>query len=107
MKASTALCIALAAVAAQANASSSQAWGDLDKAIIASCVQASQLKDVKPAGTAALFDDSIGYSALLLKGRYPQAHMKNKTGTELCLYQRQTQKATVTEWDAVSIFPKK
>lgn len=107
MKASTALCLALAVAATHANASSSQAWGELDKAVIDSCVKASQLKEVKPAGTAALFDDSVGYSALLLKGRYPQAHMKNKPGTELCLYQRQTRKATVTEWDAVTTLPKK
>ncbi|MEE3505630.1 MULTISPECIES: hypothetical protein [unclassified Pseudomonas] len=107
MKASTALCIALAVAATHANASSSQAWSDLDKAVIASCINASQLKEVKPAGTAALFDDRVGYSALLLKGRYPQAHMKNKTGTELCLYQRQTQKATVTEWDEMTTLPKK
>ncbi|MEB0040447.1 MULTISPECIES: hypothetical protein [unclassified Pseudomonas] len=101
MKASLLLLTGLMVIGAQANASSDQAWSDLDKAIIASCVKASQLKDVKPAGTAALFDDSIGYSALLLKGHYPQAHMKNKVGTELCLYQRQSQTAVVTEWDSM------
>lgn len=107
MKASLLLFIGLTAVASQATASTGQAWSDLDKALIDSCVKASQLKDVKPAGTAALFDDSVGYSALLLKGHYPQPHMKNKAGTELCLYQRQSKKATVTEWDAVTTLPKK
>jgi hypothetical protein len=70
--------------------------------VIDSCVKASQLKNSKPAGTAAMFDDSVGYTALLLKGTYPQAFMKNKTGTELCLYQRQSKKAVVTEWDAMT-----
>ena len=88
-------------------ASSEQAWSDLDKAVISSCVKASQLKDAKPVGTAAMFDDNIGYNALLLKGHYPQAFMKNKVGTELCLYQRKSKTAVVTEWDAVTTLPKK
>lgn len=107
MKASTVLVIALAAITTHANASSSEAWSALDKAMIDSCLKASQLKNTKPAGSAAMFDDSVGYSALLLKGRYPQPHMKNQPGTELCLYQRQSKKATVTEWDKVTTVPKK
>jgi hypothetical protein len=79
----------------------------MDKAMIDSCLKASQLKNTKPAGSPAMFDDSVGYSALLLKGRYPQPHMKNLAGTELCLYQRQSKKATVTEWDKVMTVPKK
>ncbi|MEB0141310.1 hypothetical protein QN363_20040, partial [Undibacterium sp. CCC2.1] len=82
MKAFALLLTGLTVIGSQANASSDQAWKDLDNAVIASCVKASQLKDVKPAGAAALFDDSIGYSALVLKGHYPQPHMKNKVGTE-------------------------
>ncbi|MDB6048970.1 MAG: hypothetical protein JWR17_1716 [Pseudomonas sp.] len=107
MKASLLLLTGLMVATGQAYASSDQAWRDLDKAIIDSCVKASHLKDAKPAGSAALFDDSVGYNALLLKGRYPQAQMKNKIGTELCLYQRQSQTAVVTEWDSMSTLPKK
>jgi hypothetical protein len=107
MKTSLLLLASLMVAAGQAYASSDQAWSDLDKAVIDSCVKASQLKNVKPAGTAALFDDSVGYNALLLKGRYPQPHMKNKVGTELCLYQRQSKKAVVTEWDSMTTLPKK
>jgi len=107
MKAALLLFIGLSALASQAMASSEQAWKDFDKTVIDSCVKASQLKDTKPAGTAAMFDDSVGYTALLLKGRYPQAHMKNKTGTELCLYQRNTKTAVVTEWDLMTTLPKK
>ncbi|MGV8916271.1 MAG: hypothetical protein ACOH2R_00455 [Pseudomonas sp.] len=107
MKISRLLLAGLAVVATQAMASSEQAWNDLDKAVISSCVKASQLKDAKPAGTAAMFDDNIGYNALLLKGHYPQARMKNKVGTELCLYQRKSKTAVVTEWDAMTTLPKK
>lgn len=107
MKASTVLLIALAAITTHANASTSEAWNAMDKAMIDSCLKASQLKNSKPAGSPAMFDDSVGYSALLLKGRYPQPHMKNLAGTELCLYQRQSKKATVTEWDKVTTLPKK
>jgi len=107
MKASLLLLAGLMVAASHAYASSDQAWSDLDKAVIDTCVKASQLKNAKPAGTAALFDDSVGYNALLLKGRYTQAHMKNKVGTELCLYQRQSKKAVVTEWDSLTTLPKK
>lgn len=96
----------LMGIASQAYASSDQAWRDLDKAVIDSCVKASHLKQAKPVGTAAMFDDSVGYNALLLKGRYPQAFMKNKVGTELCLYQRQSKKAVVSEWDSMATMPK-
>ncbi|MEQ7917952.1 hypothetical protein ABQX22_02070 [Xanthomonas sp. WHRI 1810A] len=106
MKTTTLLLLALAGFASQANASSSEAWTALDKAVIDSCVKASQLKNAKPAGTSALFDDSVGYNALLIKGQYKQAFMKNKTGTELCLYDRNHKKAVSTEWDNLTTLPK-
>ena len=37
-------------------------------------------------------------SALLIEGVYPQKHMQQRTGTELCLYDRQHQRAFVSEW---------
>ena len=107
MKASTVLLVALAACATHANASTPEAWSALDKAMIDSCLKASQLKNAKPAGASTMFDDSVGYSALLLKAHYPQPHMKNQAGTELCLYQRQSKKATVTEWHNITSVPKK
>lgn len=106
MKSAIALLIALAGVVGQANASSTDAWQALDKAVVDSCVKASQLKSVKPSGKAG-FDDSVGYEALMLEGRYPQPHMKNQPGTELCLYNRQSKKATVTEWTTLKPAPKK
>lgn len=107
MKITTLLLLALSAVAGQASASSPDAWKAFDKALVDGCVAGSSLKNVKPAGAPAMFDDSVGYTAVLLKGQYKQAFMKNKAGTELCLYDRKNNKALVTEWDNVTTLPKK
>ena len=107
MKKTSLLMFAFAGFASLANASSTEACNALDKAVIDSCVKASQLKNAKPAGTSALFDDAVGYNALLIKGQYKQAFMKNKTGTELCLYDRKNKKAVSTEWDSLNTLPKK
>jgi hypothetical protein len=101
MKAATLTFICLTTLAAQANASSPDAWASFDKALLASCTKASQLKNATPVGTAAQFDDRVGYSALLLQGHYPQKHMKGQQGTELCLYNKKTKTAYVTEWDSI------
>lgn len=47
MKTITLSAILLTALAAQAHASSSEAWAALDKAVVASCTQASGLKNRK------------------------------------------------------------
>lgn len=106
MKSAIALVIALAAFVGQAYASSTDAWQALGKAVVDSCIKASQLKSVKPSGKAG-FDDHVGYEALMLEGRYPQPHMKNQPGTELCLYNRHSKKAAVTEWNTLKPAPKK
>lgn len=90
-----------AAMTFQAQASSPDAWASYDKKVLASCLKASGLKDAEPVGTAAQFDDRVGYTALLLQGQYPQKHMKGATGTELCLYRKKTATAYVTEWDSI------
>ncbi|MDH0748406.1 hypothetical protein N5D61_18960 [Pseudomonas sp. GD03842] len=107
MKLTALALIALATIAGPASASSTEAWNAFDKKLVDSCVAASTLKNARPAGAAAMFDDSVGYNALLIKGQYKQAFMKNKTGTELCLYDRKHQKALITEWDNVTTPPKK
>ena len=84
-----------------AHASSPHAWAAYDKAVLASCTKASGLKNAKPVGNAAQFDDRVGYTALLLQGQYPQKHMKGQQGTELCLYNKQTKTAYITEWDSI------
>jgi hypothetical protein len=87
-------------------AATSEAWAVHDKTLLAKCLQASQLKNPRAAGSPALFDDSVGYTALLLKGTYPQKFMKNRAGNELCLFHRATQKAVISEWDQVLTTPK-
>jgi hypothetical protein len=101
MKTTTLLFLSLTALATQVHASSPDAWAAYDKAVLASCTKASGLKDAKPVGTAAQFDDRVGYTALLLQGQYPQKHMKGQQGTELCLYNKQSKTAYVTEWDSI------
>ncbi len=105
MKASLLLLAGLAVVATHASASTPQAWSALDKAMLDSCLKASQLKNVSAVGNSAQFDDRVGYSALLLKGRYPQKHMNNRPGTEVCLYNRKSRQASVTEWDSINPSP--
>lgn len=91
----------LCLIAPLAHASSPDAWAAYDKAVLASCTKASGLKDAKPVGTTAQFDDRVGYTALLLQGQYPQKHMKGQQGTELCLYNKKSKTAYVTEWDSI------
>ncbi|QHH95280.1 hypothetical protein FPL18_16325 [Acinetobacter gyllenbergii] len=78
-------------------ASSEQAWNKHDQEIKAACIKASQLKKAKTVSNVMLFDDRVGYSVLLIEGKYPQAHMKNKTGQELCLWNKTSKKAYLTE----------
>ncbi|MEX3773698.1 hypothetical protein [Pseudomonas sp. MYb118] len=101
MKATTLTLLCLTALAGQAHASSDEAWAAYDKTVLASCTKASGLKNVAPVGNIAQFDDRVGYTAVLLQGRYPQKHMKNQQGTELCLFSKKDKTAYVTEWDSI------
>ncbi|WP_417693271.1 hypothetical protein [Pseudomonas sp.] len=101
MKIHALMFLGFTALAGQAHASSPEAWATHDKTVLASCIKASGLKNAEPVGTAAQFDDRVGYTALLLQGQYPQKHMKGATGTELCLYRKKSKTAYVTEWDSI------
>ncbi|WP_413661842.1 hypothetical protein [Metapseudomonas otitidis] len=46
-----------------------------------------------------VFDDRLGLTALMITGRYPQPHMKGRSGNELCLYARKTGNAYISEAD--------
>ena len=100
MKATTLTLLCLTVLTPLAHASSPDAWAAYDKTVLASCTKASGLKNAKPVGTAAQFDDRVGYTAVL-QGQYPQKHMKGAQGTELCLYNKQSKTAYVTEWDSI------
>ncbi|KOC89536.1 hypothetical protein [Winslowiella iniecta] len=80
-------------------AASTESWHSADQRMKQACVKASGLKNARPVTRVMLFSDRVGYSALVLQGTYPQKHMKNKRGRELCLYQRATSRASVTEAD--------
>jgi hypothetical protein len=43
--------------------------------------------------------DDVGYDGLMIKGRYPQPHMKNKATQILCLFNRKTRKASIGEME--------
>ena len=58
-----------------AQASSAEAWKKHDQNLKAACIKVSQLKNTKVVSDIISFDDRVGYSAVVLEGRYPQAHM--------------------------------
>ena len=95
--------LAMMAFSGLALASSPAAWTEHDKEVAATCVKASALKNAKPIGQPMAYEDRVGMTVLLLAGRYPQPHMKNQIGRELCLFDRETREAAVTEADQLGI----
>ena len=92
-----------AGFAGAALASSPAAWTAHDKEVAASCIKSSGLKNAKAVGRPMAYDDSIGLTALFIAGRYPQPHMKNRSGRVLCLFDRKTRESVVTEADQLSV----
>jgi hypothetical protein len=86
---------------AGASASTPESWSVYDQEVIRACVAASSLQKARPAGERVDFDDRVGYSALLLSGRYPQPHMNHQPGRELCLFDKRTRTAVVTDADSL------
>ena len=80
-------------------ASSPAAWSAHDREVASACTQASGLKQAAVAGQPMVFDDSVGITALVLTGRYPQPRMKNQLGRVLCLFDRKTRQAHTTPAD--------
>lgn len=80
-------------------ASSPAAWKDYDQRLTKACIAASGLKDVKPVGGPIQYDNRVPVTALVLAGRYPQKHMNNRPGRELCVWDRKAGKAYVSEAD--------
>jgi hypothetical protein len=92
-------CVLVAYSAVAAQASTPAAWKDYNQRVTQACVAASGLKDVKPVGGPIAYDDRVPVTALVLAGRYPQKHMKNAPGRELCVWDRKAEKAYVSEAD--------
>ena len=87
-----------AGLALPALASTSQAWSDAAQAVRAACIQASGLQQARLASDQAIFDDAVGQTAVLVRGKASQAHMKGAAQQMLCLYDRRSQQATTVEW---------
>ncbi len=92
-----------AALAMPVFASTPEAWAAHDKEVAEACIKVSALKGAQPAGLPMPYDDRVRMTALLLTGRYPQPQMKNRVGRELCLYDRETRDAAVTEADQLAV----
>lgn len=77
------------------------AWAAYEKEVATACAEASNLRSAKACGKIVEFDDSVGFSALVIDGRYPQPHMQNQRGRVLCLFDKRTRKAFVSGADAM------
>ncbi len=87
---------ASAILSTAAAASSPDAWKASDARATAACLKASGLAGPRVVGRTG-FDDRSGQDALLVKGRWPQRHMKGAEGTMLCLYTRATGRTVTAE----------
>ena len=94
--------LAMTAASGFVLASSPAAWSEHDRDVAATCAKASGLKDAQAIGKPMVYSDRVGFTALLIQGRYPQPHMKNRVGRELCLFNRETREAAVTEADQLN-----
>lgn len=112
---------ALAAIlAVPAAASSDEAWAEQEKQVTEACLAASGLKDAKAHTGVMLFDDAVGYDALIVEGEgegghmggeghMGEGHMGEGQGGEghmegmehhamaLCLFDKKTGKASIAE----------
>lgn len=94
--ASTAFAAALL-LGGAAHASSPDAWAAHAREVEAACLKASGFTGAKLVGKIATFPDETGFDVVLVRGRYPQPHMKNQTGRMYCLFDRKAKKAVVSE----------
>lgn len=99
MKFFSSILVVYALLSGAAQASTSQAWNEQRQQMLKARLAASQFKDAHARSKPAEFDDQVGMTALLIEGVYPQQHMQQRTGTELCLYDRRQQRAFVSEWN--------
>ena len=93
--------------APRARASSPDAWRAYDSEVRSACLKASRLLQPRvlgeridvPAAEVSPTGVTLIISALLITGRFPQAHMRGQTGRELCLFEQRTRRATVADAD--------
>jgi hypothetical protein len=81
--------------------STPDAWEAHRNEVVAACAAASNLRDARPGGSLVEFDDRVGFSAVVIEGRYPQAHMKGRRGRVLCLFDKRTRTPFVSDADSL------
>lgn len=91
----------LVVLALPAHATTPDAWKSHKAEVIAKCTKASGLQDAKLVGELIEYDDSIGLTAALIAGTYPQPHMRNKPGRSLCLFDKRSRTANVAPADSL------
>lgn len=91
--------IAVIHFAAPALAASPEAWAAHKTEVVSKCSAASGLKDGKLVGALVEYDDSVGFTAALIAGTYPQKHMKNQPGRSLCLFDKRARTAHASPAD--------
>lgn len=92
----TALVLILAG-AGGATASSPGAWTAVEREAARACAAASGLRDPVVADSTVRFDDTLGVDARLVRGTWPQPHMKGAQALMLCLYDRRARRAQVQD----------
>lgn len=80
-----------------ANASTPDAVRQHQQEVTNRCLQISGLRNPQSIGNIIIFGDDIGYDALMVRGNYPQPHMNNQVGQVLCLFNRGTRQAYVSD----------
>lgn len=78
-------------------ASSPDEWVKHYKEVSTKCIKVSGFKNARTLGDPVQFDDTVGYDAVIVRGRYPQPQMNNAEGYALCLFNVKTRQAQCTE----------
>ncbi len=89
------------ATAGLADGTTPDAWAAHEKDVASACVAASNLRNAKPGGKLIEFDDRVGFTAVIIVGNYPQPHMKDEPGRVLCLFDKRTRAAFVSDADLI------
>jgi len=97
----TLACAAGLASASPAFSTTPEAWSSDEAEMVAKCTRASGLKDVKLVGELVEYDDSVGFTAALFAGTYPQPHMRNQPGRRLCLFDKRSRTAHTAPADSL------
>lgn len=96
----------VAALISPAFASSNEAWADHDRKITQKCITSSGLMNAVASSKPILFDDNVGYSAMIVRGHLKpiagSAPKATATQEKLCLFERKTGKVSVMEVSAAT-----